>query len=215
MNDFEVYKETISRENAQTVINLTDYTDRDNFFLDFEFLSGVNETIWQKYNICERYKTRNRRDAENNPYPHNYDAFELLAEQLKPVWDKVNADRNVDLHIENCWGIDLVLYSPNTILTPHVDGFDTVLITCLESRNILTDEGNLLLWQQDESSLDKIITEFPDNTDYKHSLHLEQGDTLWMDDKDYYHALTPITQGVRVTAISRWGNQTPDRGFDY
>ena len=215
MNEFEVYKETITRENAQTVINLTDYTDRSNFFLDFEFLSGVNETIWQKYNICERYKTRNRRDAENNPYPHNYDTFDLLAEQLKPVWDKVNADRNVDLHIDNGWGIDLVFYSPNTILTPHVDGFDTVLITCLESRNILTDEGNLLLWQQDESNLDKIITEFPDNTDYKHSLHLEQGDTLWIDDKDYYHALTPITQGVRVTAISRWGNQTPDRGFDY
>ena len=38
---------------------------------------------------------------------------------------------------------------------------------------------------------------------------------IWMDDKDFYHALTPITQGVRVTAISRWGNQTPDRGFDY
>ena len=101
MNDFEVYKDTISREHAQTVINLTDYNDRDNFFLDFEFLSGVNQDIWQKYNICERYKTRNRRDAENNPYPHNYDAFDLLAEQLKPVWDKVNADRNVDLHIEN------------------------------------------------------------------------------------------------------------------
>ena len=79
----------------------------------------------------------------------------------------------------------------------------------------IPEEGNLLLWQQDESSLDKIITEFPDNTDYQHSLHLEQGDTLWMDDKDFYHALTPITQGVRVTAISRWGNQTPDRGFDY
>ena len=51
--------------------------------------------------------------------------------------------------------------------------------------------------------------------DFKETVHLEQGDTLWMDDKDFYHALTPITQGVRVTAISRWGNQTPDRGFDY
>ena len=125
------------------------------------------------------------------------------------------SDRNLDLYIENCWGIDLVFYSPNTILTPHVDGFDTVLITCLEARNILPEEGNLLLWQQDESNLDKIITEFPDNKDYQHSVHLDQGDTLWIDDKDFYHALTPITQGVRVTAISRWGNQTPDRGFDY
>ena len=43
MNDFEVYKDTISRDQAQEVINVTDYNDRDNFFLDFEFLSGVNQ----------------------------------------------------------------------------------------------------------------------------------------------------------------------------
>ena len=42
-----------------------DIHDRDNFFVDFEFLSGVDHNIWSQYDICERYKTRNPRDKEN------------------------------------------------------------------------------------------------------------------------------------------------------
>ena len=44
---------------------------------------------------------------------------------------------------------------------------------------------------------------------------LEEGDSVYLDDGKYYHAITPMTQGARVTIVSRWGNKTPDRGFDY
>ena len=46
-------------------------------------------------------------------------------------------------------------------------------------------------------------------------ISLNEGDSILMDDSKYYHAISPMTQGARVTVVSRWGNKTPDRGFDY
>tara|TARA_B100000575_G_scaffold279502_1_gene267957 strand:+ start:283 stop:927 length:645 start_codon:yes stop_codon:yes gene_type:complete len=214
MNEYTIYNNTVSRETAVDLINLSNYNDRDNFFVDFEFLSGVDHNIWSKYNICERYKTRNPRDKEN-PYPHNLEVFNLLAEKLQPTWDIINSNRNTNLKLDNCWGIDLIFYSPGTILTPHKDGFEHLIITCLTSRNLLDGEGDILLWNQDPKNLDQIMKNFNKIDDSLDRISLKEGDSVYLDDSKYYHAITPITQGARVTIVSRWGNKAPDRGFDY
>ena len=54
MSYYTLYNDTVDRETASKLINLSNYDDRDNFFIDFEFLSGVDHSIWSDYNICER-----------------------------------------------------------------------------------------------------------------------------------------------------------------
>ena len=93
---YTLYNDTVNRETATKLINLSNYNDRDNFFVDFEFLSGVDHNIWSDYNICERYKTRNPRDT-SNPYPHNLHVFDLLAEQCQPTWDIIAKDKGLEL----------------------------------------------------------------------------------------------------------------------
>lgn len=214
MDEYTVYENTVSRETATDLINLSNYNDRDNFFVDFEFLSGVDHNIWSQYDICERYKTRNPRDKEN-PYPHNLEVFDLLAEKLQPTWNIINEKHNTNLTIEDCWGIDMIFYAPGTILTPHKDGFEHLIITCLTSRNLLSGEGDILLWDQDPNNLDNIMKNFNKVDDSIGRIRLTEGDSVYLDDSKYYHAITPITQGARVTIVSRWGNKAPDRGFDY
>ena len=211
---YTLYKDTVDRPTSSELVNLSNYNDRDNFFIDFEFLSGVDHSIWSDYNICERYKTRNPRDSEN-PYPHNLEVYDKLAEKLQPTWDIINRDKNLDLNIENCWGIDLIFYGPQTILTPHKDGFEKLVITCLTARNLLDGEGDILLWDQNPDELDRIMKNFNVIDDSTDRLSLEEGDSVLLDDSKYYHAISPMTQGARVTVVSRWGNKTPDRGFDY
>ena len=214
MSYYTLYNDTVDRETANTLINLSNYDDRDNFFIDFEFLSGVDHNIWSDYNICERYKTRNPRDTEN-PYPHNLHVYDLLAESCQPTWDIIAKDKGLELNKENRWGIDLIFYGPNTILTPHKDGFDHLIITCLTARNLLEGEGDILLWDQDPEALPNIMANFNKVDDSQDRVTLAEGDSVYLDDGKYYHAITPMTQGARVTIVSRWGNKTPDRGFDY
>ena len=143
MSYYTLYNDTVDRETASKLINLSNYDDRDNFFIDFEFLSGVDHNIWSDYNICERYKTRNPRDTDN-PYPHNLHVYDLLAESCQPTWDIIANDKGLELNKENCWGIDLIFYGPNTILTPHKDGFDHLIITCLTHRFLIPGMLDLL-----------------------------------------------------------------------
>ena len=139
----------------------------------------------------------------------------MLAESCQPTWDIIAKDKGLELNKENCWGIDLIFYGPNTILTPHKDGFDHVIITCLTARNLLEGEGDILLWDQDPEKLPNIMENFNKVDDSQDRVTLEEGDSVYLDDGKYYHAITPMTQGARVTIVSRWGNKTPDRGFDY
>ena len=214
MDTYKVYSDSIDLQTSSELINLSNYNDRDNFFVDFEFLSGVDHSIWSNYNICERYKTRNPRDNDN-PYPHNLPVYDSLAEKLKPTWDLISQDQGIELSIENCWGIDLIFYGPNTILTPHKDGFEHLVITCLTARNLLDNEGELLLWDQNPEDLPRIMNNFNIVDDSTDRISLKEGESILLNDTNYYHAVSPMTQGARVTVVSRWGNKTPDRGFDY
>ena len=211
---YKVFPNSVTRETASDLVNLSNYNVRDNFVIDFDFLSGVDHSIWSEWNICERYKTRNPRD-HSNPYPHNLEVYDKLAEKLKPTWDLINKDQGLDLSIENCWGIDLIFYAPQSILTPHKDGFEHLIVTCLTARNLLEGEGDILLWEQNPEDLDRIMKNFNVVDDSIERLSLKEGDSLLLNDKEYYHAISPMTQGARVTIVSRWGNRRPDRGFDY